>query len=207
MNSADAAHQRLEAYLKQLRTGLHGLPEEKIREIIAELRSHVMDRAASEGGLTIHAVNTALQALGTPEELAREYANDEVLARAEVSRTPLRLLDSLFGWATMSVGGFFVLIVTVIGYFLGGVFLMVTALKPFHPATAGLWVLRDSAGDLELSVRMGFGTAPSNGHELLGWWGVPAGLVVGCGLVILTSRFALWCVRMYRRSRLLPQRS
>ena len=80
-------------------------------------------------------------------------------------------------------------------------FLAVALLKPFHPATAVLWSHPDGAGDLELSVRMGFGAAPGNGHELLGWWIVPMGILIGCGSVILTTRFSLWCVRMYRRSR------
>jgi hypothetical protein len=107
----------------------------------------------------------------------------------------------------MSIAGFLVLIGAITGYFVGVVFLLVALLKPFHPATAGLWALPDGADDLELSVRMGFGAAPSNGHELLGWWIVPLGIVVGCGLVILTTRFALWCVRVYRRSRVRLRRS
>jgi hypothetical protein len=146
-------------------------------------------------------VSAALSALGTSEEIAREYAADEVLARAEISGSPLRLLDSLFAWATMSVAGFLVLIGAITGYLVGVVSLLVALLKPFHPATAGLWALRNGSDDLELSMRMGFGPAPSNGHELLGWWIMPLGIVIGCGLVMLTTRFALWCVGMYRRSR------
>ena len=201
--SANEAQKRVEEYLKQVRRNLRGLREEQVLEITAELRSHILERASRGGELTIGSVLEALDRLGSPEELAREYATDALLARAEISRTPLRLLDTLFGWATMSAAGFVVLIVTISGYFLGVVFLLVALMKPFHPATAGLWALRDSTGDLELSVRMGFGLRPSNGHELLGWWIVPLGLVVGCGLVVGTTRFALWCVRMYRRSRAL----
>lgn len=203
MKAAVEAHDRVEGYLNEVRKGLRGLREEQLTEIIAELRSHILERAAGGGDLTAEGVNAALRALGSPAELAREYATDEVLARAEISRTPLRLLDSLFGWATMSLAGFAVLIVTVIGYFFGFVFVTVAVLKPFHPATAGLWSLSDRPGDTELSLRMGFGTIPVSGHEVLGWWIVPLGLVVGCGLGIVTTRFALWCVRMYRRSRAL----
>lgn len=201
MNVAGEAQQRIERYLKDVRQRLPGLREEQLDEISGELRSHILERAFRGDEVTIEGVNAALEALGSSEELAREYAKDEVLARAQVSRTPWRLLDSLFGWATMSLAGFVVLMVTLCGYFLGIVFLLVAALKPFHPATAGLWALRDRAGDLELSIRMGFGVAPSNGHELLGWWIIPLGMVAGCGLVVGTTRFARWCVRMYRRSR------
>jgi len=205
MSAAGEGQRRIERYIKEVRQRLRGLREDQLHEITAELRSHILERASGGSELTIEGVSAALETLGTPEELAREYAQDEVLARVEISRTPLRLLDSLFGWATMSMAGFAVLIVTISGYFLGVVFVLVAAMKPFHPATAGLWALRDSTGDLELSVRMGAGSAPSNGHELLGWWIVPLGLVTGCGLVILATRFALWCVRMYRRSRGRPR--
>jgi hypothetical protein len=51
---------------------------------------------------------------------------------------------------------------------------------------------------------MGFGGAPASGHELLGWWIVPIGLVGSCALLMLTTNFALWCARQYRRSRALP---
>lgn len=205
MSSHDEAQRKIEEYLSEVRSRLRGLGEQQASEIIAELRSHIAERAAPAGELTVDGVRAALTALGTSEELAREYAADEVLARAEISRSPLRLLDSLFAWATMSVAGFLVLIAAIIGYFVGLVCLLVALLKPFHPATAGLWALRDRAADLELSLRMGFGAAPGNGHELLGWWIVPLGIVIGCGLVIFTTRFALWCVRVYRRSRrLLP---
>lgn len=201
MNMAGAAQQRIENYLKQVRQRLRGMREEQLIEITVELRSHILERASRGGELTIEGVNAALEAIGSPEELAREYLTDAVLARAEISRTPLRLLDSLFGWATISVAGFVVLMVTICGYFLGVVFLLVAFMKPFHPATAGLWALRDRTGDVELSIRMGATGAPSSGHDLLGWWIIPLGMVAGCGLVVGTTRFALWCVRMYRRSR------
>ena len=200
MNVAGEAQQRIERYLKDVRQRLRGLREEQLADITGELRSHILERASRGGEVTIAGVSAALEALGSAEELAREYAKDELLARAEISHTPWRLLDSLFGWATMSLAGFVVLMATISGYFLGIVFLLVAALKPFHPATAGLWALRDRAGDLELSIRMGFGVAPSSGHELLGWWIIPLGMVAGCGLVVGTTRFALWCVRTYRRS-------
>ena len=199
--SAHEAQLKIEEYLSELRSRLRGLGERQVSEIIAELRSHIAERAAPGGELTVDGVSAALRALGSSAELARQYAADEVLAAVEISRSPLRLLDSLFAWATMSVAGSLVLMGAITGYFLGLIFLAVAFLKPFHPATAGLWALRDGTGDPQFSLRMGFGAAPSNGQEVLGWWIVPLGILLGCGLVMLTSRFSIWCVRMYRRSR------
>jgi hypothetical protein len=200
------AEEKIDTYLLEVGSRLRGLGEEQTREIVAELRSHIVERASGNETLKPGGVDAALAALGSPEELARQYVTDTLLARAEVSLSPFRLVDTLFGWASVSIAGFFVTITSIVGYVIGVVFILVALLKPLHPADAGLWALHDSTGDLELSVRMGFGTPPSNGHELLGWWIIPLGLVTGCGLVVLTTRFALWCVRVYRQSRLLPRR-
>ena len=205
MTMAGDARQKVEAYLGRLRQLLRGMNSEDAREIIEELRSHLMDKVAASGEATDAGVDAALAALGSPEELAKEYMTQNLLARAEASRSPVRILESLFRWASLSAAGFFVLVGSMTGYFLGTVFLLVAALKPFHPQTAGLWLLRDSTGDPEISIRLGFGTVPAEGRDVLGWWIVPIGLLAGCAVLMLTTRFALWCARQYRRSHLLPR--
>src|SRR5579862_7712577 len=194
------ANQKIEAYLASLRAQLRGFNDQQVAEIVAELRSHMLDKLDVVGDTTPSQLDAVLAALGTPEELAGQYITDNVLARAEVSRSPLRILDGLFRWASLSVAGFFVLLGSVLGYFLGVVFILVAILKPFHPQTAGLWLLHDASGDPEFSFRMGFGTVLA-GKDLLGWWIIPLGLLVGCALITLTTRFALWCARQYRGSR------
>jgi hypothetical protein len=201
---ANDAQQMMEAYLKSLRARLRGLNRDDINEIVEELRSHIQDKAASAGELTATGVSEALAALGSPEALAREYATDALLARAEISRSPLRVLDSLFRWASLSLAGFLVLLSTVIGYFLGGAFMWCAVLKLVHPHTAGLWLLPSSDSGFNVSLRMGFGSAPVDGRDLLGWWILPVGSIAGCALVLLTTRFALWSARQYRRSHVLP---
>ncbi|MBZ5615572.1 MAG: DUF1700 domain-containing protein [Acidobacteriia bacterium] len=198
------AQQRIDIYLGRLRQRLRGVKDEEVREIVEELRSHIMDKFAASGEATAAGVDAALAALGSPEELASQYITDNLLARAEVSRSPLQILKSLFRWASLSVAGFFVLLGSIGGYFFGIVLMLVAVAKLFHPRTAGLWTLPDRAGDLELSFRLGFGNAPVGGHDVLGWWIVPIGWLVGCGLVMLTTHIAVWFVRKYRRSRVLP---
>jgi len=200
------AQQKIDAYLNRLRCRLRGLSDQATGEIFAELRSHINEKAEAGGAMTTASVDAALVALGSPEELASEYVTDELLARAEVSRSPIHILESLFRWASLSVAGFFVLLGSIAGYFLGAAFILVAALKPFHPETAGLWVTRDATGDLAFSLHLGFGSAQVGGREVLGWWIVPVGLLAGCGLVILTTRAALWFVQQYRRSRAVPRR-
>ena len=188
----------MEAYLTQLRDALRGVDDVEVREIVEELRSHIQEKAA--GGK----VETVLATLGNPRDLAGHYLTDSLLERATESQSPVRLLRSLFRWASLSLAGFFVLLGSVVGYFTGGVFILVALCKPFHPQNAGIWTYRDAAGDLGISVRLGYGNSPGVGTDLLGWWIVPVGLLVGGGLVMLTTHCAMWCVRLYRKSRALP---
>jgi len=201
---ADDAQPRIEAYLAKLRGRLRGFNDAEVREVVDELRSHITDKLALSGPMTAAAVDSVLAALGTPEALASQYITDNLLARAEVSRSPVQILKSLFRWASLSVAGFLVLLGSLAGYFLGIVFMLCALLKPFHPRTAGLWIIPDGADDFTISVRLGFGNIPA-GREVLGWWIVPFGLVVGCGLVMLTTRFAVWCARRNRRPSVLSR--
>ena len=181
-----------EEYLRTLRRRLRGFDD--VDDIVDEIRSHIVEKI--ESGATIDDV---LARLGTADDLGSRYIADAVLARAEVSRTPIRVLEALFRWATFSAAGILVLIATLIGYLVGGSLLLCAILKPFHPQTAGLWQIPDG-----VSLRLGFGTPPPGSVDLLGWWIVPIGLIVGVAAIALTTRFALVCVRAYRASRRLP---
>ena len=198
------AQQKIETYLARLRARLCGINQQDVREIVEELRGHILDKAGVGGTeVTADAVGATLAALGSPEELASEYMTDNLLAQVEVSRSPVRILECLFRWASLSIAGFLAFLASVVGYLLGVSFILCALLKPVHPQTAGLWILPGSADDFLISLRLGFGSAPPGARELLGWWIVPIGLVGGVGLVMLTTRFGLWCVGQYRKSRVL----
>jgi hypothetical protein len=195
MLSADT-QQQIESYLRRLRHGLRGMNGSEADDIVAELRSHIVEKSAAEGAR----VEAILAALGSPERLANEYLTDDLLARAEVSRSPWRVLEGLFRWGSLSVAGFFALLAAITGYFFGGAFLLCALLKPFHPQSAGLWAFHTGAGDVEYSLHLGFANPPDGGRELLGWWIIPIGLALGGGFVLLTSYFALWFARRFRPS-------
>jgi hypothetical protein len=200
------SQQRIDAYITKLRRRLRGINEQDIQEIVQELRSHILDKTKIAGeGNTDDNVGKTLDALGSPEQLAGEYLTDNLLARAEVSRSPARILGALFRWASLSIAGFLVFLSSIVGYFIGAAFVLSALLKPIHPQTAGLWVYPTGGEGTTISLRLGFGSAPLDGRDVLGWWIVPIGLVLGCGLVMLTSRFALWCVRHFRHSRMSPR--
>jgi len=203
-NAPTDAQKKVDAYLSTLRQRLRGLNDQNAREIVEELRSHIIEKSAADGQTTIAAVDAALAGLGDPEELASQYTTDNLLSQAELSRSPFRILKSLFRWASLSIAGFFVLLGSFLGYLFGAVLMLVAALKLIHPHTAGLWILPSSSGDFELSFRLGFGSVP-DGRDLLGWWIVPIGWIAGGALVMLTTYIAVWFARQYRKSLVLPK--
>jgi hypothetical protein len=206
MTITASSQQKIDAYLSTLRRQLRGMNAEEVRDIVEEIRSHILDKAAlaTEENAS-GAIDAALATLGSPEELASQYITDNLLARAEASRSPVRILKSLFRWGSLSVAGFFVLLGSLFGYFFGVVFMLVAVAKLFHPHTAGLWALPTDNGDFALSFRLGFGGVPAGGRDLLGWWVVPIGWFGGGVLVMLTTHIAVWFVQQYRKSLLLPR--
>lgn len=205
MTIPDSSQRRIDAYLDRLRRCLRDMREEDAREIVAELRSHILDKAAEGGSVTPASVDSALAALGSPETLAGEYLTDDLLARAQATRSPLLVLYSLFRWASLSIAGVFILIGSAVGYLVGLCLAWAAILKPIHPQTAGLWVIPHGS-DYELSLHMGFAGVPAGGHEILGWWIIPLGLVVGVGLFFVTLQLDLWSIGRFRRSRPLRTR-
>lgn len=199
------ALQKIDVYIAKLRNRLRGIDEQELHEILEELRGHILDKSTASGEEpAAAAVDRTLASLGTPEQLAGEYLTDNLLARAEVSRSPLRLLQFLFHWASLSIAGFFVFLGSIAGYFLGAALVLSALLKPIHPQTAGLWRIPTGAGEFALSLRLGFGSAPAGARDVLGWWIIPIGLVVGSALVLLTTRWGLGCARRLRGSHTFP---
>jgi len=193
-----AANEKIDSYLRRVRTGLRGLPDPEATDILNELRAHIAERLELTSGPRDSAVESVLQSFGRPEQIAALYVSENLVARAESSRTPWTILRSLFYWSTLSVIGFVVFMVCVIGYSFGVCFFIAALMKPFHPQGVGLWYRNDPT---HFSLHVGgFLGAPGQERELLGWWLVPVGCSLGGGAILLTTQFALWSLRRLRRS-------
>ncbi len=107
--------EKIESYLGKLRARLRGVGSEEVKDIIEELRSHILEKSTVNGQLGARDVDATIAGLGNPEDLASEYMTDAALARAEVSHSPIQILASLFRWASLSVAGFFVRISSLVG--------------------------------------------------------------------------------------------
>ena len=196
MTIASDSQRKIDAYLRRLRQGLRGVGEEDARDIVEELRSHIVEKAAAGSEMTTSRVESVLGELGSPEALASQYVTDDLLARAESSRAPWVILRGVFHWAMLSVSGCLVCIVCTVGYMLGGAFFLAALIKPFNPKV-GLWRI----GPDSYSLALGMTDFRPQGHELLGWHLIPVGLCLGGGTVLLTSYLVLWSIRKSRQDR------
>ena len=203
MPDTDAALRRIEEYLKELRGGLGALSGSEAHDIVEEIRSHIRDSVERESAPASEAVTAILERLGPPLELASMYRMENLVERAQRSRSPWLALRTMIRWAGLSFSGAWVLLVSVVGYMLAGSLLIAALVKPFIPQRVGLWRLADPENSW--SLHLGF-RAPPQGTEVLGWWMVPLGLLAGLGLLVLTFRFGLHSLQRLRRTLTIPGR-
>jgi len=185
----------IDAYLAALRRQLRDLMDEDARDIVEEIRAHILDKIA--GDAPADSVSSTLVALGTPEELAARYRTEELLNRARMARSPKYILRSLLRWTVITIAGIVVFLISVVGYCLGGFLFIIGALKLTNPHKTGVWWTLTSH-DSSFGWQSG---GPNGGHDVLGWWLLPIGLLGGAALLFLTFRFGLWSIRRFWRPR------
>jgi hypothetical protein len=196
MSTVATPQTKIDRYLAEFRAHLRSLPEEQVVDIVEEIRSHLRDTAAPGGEMTQSSIDAALSRLGPPSALAASYVTDNLLARAQGNRMPWAVVGGIFRWATLSVKGFLVFLVCLVGYAFGASFFIAALAKPFNPKV-GLWLVDHDT----YSLALGMTDAIPRGHELLGWKLVPIGLALGGGTILLTTHFGLWCIRRFRETR------
>lgn len=197
---ANLADGMIEDYLQKVYDGLRRLPEAQVSEIVEELRSHLRERAESDPTET--GVRAALERLGRPEDLASLYVAEEIVPGAEGRFSPWLVSKGLLSWAALSSAGVFVFLGSLAGYALAAALTLCALRKPFAPERVGLW----KTGPDSVSLTLGFADPPS-GTELLGWWIVPLGLLMGTGIFLLTARAAGWFLQRFKQSNQLKLQS
>lgn len=190
------SNEMIDSYLADVGAGLSDLPGSQVAEILAELRSHILDRSRPGGQVTEVGVRTALDMLGPPKELAAIYCSEFLMARAEKSHSPWLILRTLFGSATRSAWAFAASFICCCGYLIGLGALACAILKPFYPGRDGLWWNTQTH-----TFAIGLIWPEPTDSELLGWWMVPIGLVASLVIFVLITGFARWNIRSLRRFR------
>jgi hypothetical protein len=205
MTVSAESQKTIDTYLAALRRHLRGLTEADAQDIVEEIRTHILDKTADMPGEVSDSAQpseeaqdsaatlaTIVDALGTPEELARRYRTEELLKRAQLASSPgLTLLR----WTALGLATLLICLVSAVGYCLGGGLFILGVLKINNPRHTGLWGAY-SPHEASFGVQSG---GQHNGHELLGWWLIHIGLLHGGGLLYLIFRFRTWSLRRFWR--------
>jgi uncharacterized membrane protein len=178
----------VDRYLAALRTYLGPLTLAEREEILREIAAHIRDSAEEPGG----SIEAVLLRLGPPKELAAEYRDGLLIRQASRSFSPLRLLRGALRLATKGVFGGLVFLSAVIGYSVGGGFILSAFLKIFLPGNTGLWM----AGSHLVDSGMLFPAPAPPAREVLGYWYIPIALTLGALLLIATT----WAIRLCLRT-------
>ena len=165
---------KLKAYLKDLGKYLKPLPEHDIKEILAEIESLALE--ASMGDATEETLDEVLEELGKPKDLAENYRS--YLLDGKRLPLVLRVARGTAKGASRSLKYF----AAIVGYGAALVLIIVAIAKPFFPEAVGIWY---GGGD---SFIVGSPGPDSSMDEVMGYWLIPFGLVVGGGLFFLTQR-------------------
>jgi uncharacterized membrane protein len=197
MTLSTVSQKTIDDYLAALRKQLRELLDEDAKDIVDEIRTHILDKTSGDD--SADTIAATLAALGAPEELASRYRTEALLKRAQMARTPAFILRSSIRWAALSLAGVVVFAVSVVGFTLGGGLVLIAALKVVWPSGTGLW--KTVNADSTWSLGLGFSNHPGTGQDLLGWWLLPLGLLLGSGILFLTFRFGLWSIRRFWRPR------
>lgn len=174
-------------YLRRLRWALQPLPEEDRGEIVAETRSHFLDREAQ--GVAVEAIAAEL---GEPEVYARGFLENYEISTALAGGSVPRMLATASRWlgrgVVASLGFFLVLLL----YLLAGSWGLVALLKPVFPDRVGFWT-----GEHVLAI--GFVDPPStDAVEHLGYWLIPLALAAA---LLLWKLATVLLRRLLRRLR------
>lgn len=175
----DTAMAKVQTYLATLRLGLRGLPAEEVDDIVREIRSHLLERAGDPADP--EAAEEAIASLGRASDLAARYRTEIRLGEAQSSYSPLTLMGAVVQWSAMSLVGFGVAIVGLVGYAVALGLLGAAILDPIFPDHVGLWVGEDM-------LVLGTVLSTPDATELLGRWITPIGLVVGLLALVATTR-------------------
>lgn len=188
MSSNERLQQKIDAYLMQLRRSLGELPPEEVSEILKEIRGHIFERAEASGELTEERLVAILKALGSPEQIAPLYQADVLVARARSSLSPRVVMRGIRRWSTLSVWGFVLFVLGIVGYATGAALVLAGLTKIFAPDRIGAWVGPHNVFDI------GVNSDPA-ARDVLGWWLVPLGLIGGPALFLATTNVLRWTLR------------
>jgi uncharacterized membrane protein len=184
------ANPMIESYFDALSTQLADLPPSRRDEVVRELRTHVLDRLEQITVPSNDDCRTVLKALGTPEEIARQYRVELILNRSAWRISPWKMLRTLSRWTLTGIQGYIVFIVALVGYLLGACFYITALLKLFFPHHVGIFVSPEGLNIARFPD-------PPPGTELVGTFYIPIAICAGFLFTFLTTITIRFVVRKF----------
>ncbi len=163
-----------DVFLRKVRQGLASLPTAEQEDLVAELRSHVLERQ-SQGSAD------PLAGFGPPEQLAADVVAEYALRGGLAQGTSWALSKALFVAARDSAMRLLWLLPLLTLQLVALCLLLAAALKPFVPDLVGVWM-----GEGKFFA--GIVSSHANMREVLGWWAIPAFASAGILLFWLSTK-------------------
>lgn len=186
---SEAEHPKLSEYARKLRWALSALPEADRDGIVAEMRSHVLDRVDAGASM-----EQALGALGAPEQYARAFRDSYTVTTAISSRRLPQIVSAVLHNVARSAAAAIAALVIFIAWAIAAVSVYLAILKISDPEHVGLWRGENFSF-------IGIIDDPSTGQELLGPW-LPAiallFILIAWGL---THVLGVWALKRLKTSR------
>ena len=184
MSASSTRPDAVELYLMHLNAALPDLPRELRDEFLREIRAHIFEKLRAQDA----PVQAVLDALGDPEELARQFRAERGLVRSARSWSPWVLMRALARWGLGGVQGLLVFVLALFGYTLAACFYITAVLKPIFPRNIGFYL---SAQGFTIAAW----PAPG-GREILGPYFTVVAMVLG---FLLTAGTSFLLRRVIRR--------
>ena len=195
------AQRKIEEYLNEFAVRLRPLPADQTRDLVDEIRSHILETATTDAGcITEVTADATLARLGSPSELATGYVDfvpSPFVLEENEHGARLSRWKSFFSQGVRRIPTAAILLATLLAYLAAGILVLSALSKPFQPARVGLWKM--GADDFSLHLGLARSAAAPAGDEILGWSIIPLGLIAAAILVSLAIKIDLRLVRLCRQ--------
>lgn len=202
---SETGESRIRGYLFVLERSLRTfLDRDVTTDAVREVESHIRERVAqAEAGSDERgALERILAELGPPLRVAQAYSNEMTLDEAVTTGRVVPIVRAMWHIAATSIVGFFSALALLTGGAVGAGFILIGALKPVFPNNVGFNYVNGRFTGFGVQS---FGTLPPGVEVHGGYWLVPACLLLGLAVLVITQRGARR-VLAWMRSRRSPGR-
>jgi hypothetical protein len=180
---------RINAYLKRVETYLVSLAKEEREDILAELNSHLRESAA----LGDETLELAFDGLGSAEDFARGFLDDDTLRHALAGGSPADLWMGVLRQAPRRISAFFGFAMVSIWYLFALSFFSMIVMDLLNPEQTGLWV-GDGLEPFFLGQISGSGPSAEM-QDIAGPWFIPLALLAGSVSTVVGMLLSRWIAK------------